>query len=199
MISASAFFPDSLPNGKIKRSNGLSHADGAKARKLTPEQSPSSAFDPKILDKLTRLVSFLNSLDKQGYQRELRELVGHCKQCGPTYLLKLSKLDLSYCDLTEIPEEFAELTQLKELRLNGNKLKTLPCAFSALQNLRELNLSSNQFEQLPKAAFKMVSDNQKKQKYIRLQLHDNPIRNLPQNYKHFFSTYPDGCEFSQSK
>ncbi|MBF0202679.1 MAG: leucine-rich repeat domain-containing protein, partial [Desulfamplus sp.] len=41
-------------------------------------------------------------------------------------LLSFTTLNLSHSQLTELPESIGKLTQLTELRLNGNKLKKLP-------------------------------------------------------------------------
>ncbi|MEG3955134.1 leucine-rich repeat domain-containing protein, partial [Microcoleus sp. herbarium2] len=60
-------------------------------------------------------------------------------------------LDLSYMELTELPEAIASLTQLQQLDLCNNQLTELPEAISSLTQLRQLYLSYNQLRELPEA------------------------------------------------
>src|SRR5918992_1169051 len=59
-------------------------------------------------------------------------------------------LDLSDCDLTEIPEEVFELTGLETLDLAHNQLKSIPDRlWDNLPNLRHVTLIHNPIENLP--------------------------------------------------
>ena len=74
---------------------------------------------------------------------------------------KLTRLDISNCDLTEIPEEVFELTWLEELNLSGmkyltydgttkfdeyhkdNKIKVIPTEIRKLEKLKRFNINSS--------------------------------------------------------
>jgi len=58
-------------------------------------------------------------------------------------------LDLSGLQLTSVPEEVWELTNLTILRLSHNPLKSLPKEIERLTNLTTLYLSMNQLVSLP--------------------------------------------------
>jgi internalin A len=62
---------------------------------------------------------------------------------------KVTKLDLSRKDLTELPPEIGQLTNLTELNLYNNKLTELPPEIGQLTNLTELDVSLNQLTELP--------------------------------------------------
>jgi len=55
----------------------------------------------------------------------------------------LKKLNLSYNQITNLPDFFGNLTSLIELDLSSNTIKSLPESFKNLLNLKKLNLSSN--------------------------------------------------------
>jgi len=73
--------------------------------------------------------------------RRLRLLLG--LQFPPTYLpLKsLIYLDLSFCNISEVPYVIGGLKSLERLNLQGNKFTSIPSAFKGLHNLSYLNLS----------------------------------------------------------
>jgi Leucine-rich repeat (LRR) protein len=56
---------------------------------------------------------------------------------------QLEKLDLSNCDLKQIPEEIGELINLRSLNLSENEFSELPHTFDYLANLKTLNLRGN--------------------------------------------------------
>ncbi|MCU0447709.1 MAG: leucine-rich repeat domain-containing protein [Microscillaceae bacterium] len=55
---------------------------------------------------------------------------------------QLERLDLSNCQLKNLPEELGELTNLQYLNLAENDLTDLPHTFDYLSNLRTLNLKN---------------------------------------------------------
>ena len=62
---------------------------------------------------------------------------------------KVTKLDLSNKDLTTLPSEIGQLTNLRSLYLYGNQLSSLPTEIGQLTNLQSLYLHSNQLSSLP--------------------------------------------------
>jgi Leucine-rich repeat (LRR) protein len=91
-------------------------------------------------------------------------------------------LDLSGKNLTSLPSEIGQLTNLRELNLagyplfgeifGGNKLTSLPTEIGQLTNLRKLNLSSNQLASLPAEIGQLTNLN-------TLDLRDNKLTSLP--------------------
>lgn len=53
------------------------------------------------------------------------------------------KLSLEYLYLTELPDSIGELSQLRDLHLQGNHLATLPESITRLSQLQELHLYGN--------------------------------------------------------
>lgn len=66
---------------------------------------------------------------------------------GPGYSLKLN---MSRQNLTEIPEEVYEMTELKILKLFHNKIDSISPKIAQLKNLEKLYLGKNQLKYLPK-------------------------------------------------
>ena len=62
---------------------------------------------------------------------------------------RATSLDLSDNELTELPPEIGQLSNLTELDLAYNQLTSLPPTIAQLTNLTELNLSGNQLTTLP--------------------------------------------------
>ncbi len=60
----------------------------------------------------------------------------------------ITRLDLSSRDLTELPAEIGQLTQLRILNLHNNLLKSLPPEIIQLEQLRGLGLRNNRFATL---------------------------------------------------
>jgi Leucine-rich repeat (LRR) protein len=59
------------------------------------------------------------------------------------------KLDLSECNLSEVPPEIFDVKGLEELSLAGNRLKALPADIGRLTELRRLQLAGNGLTKLP--------------------------------------------------
>jgi internalin A len=55
----------------------------------------------------------------------------------------IKKIDLSFKQLTELPNELFEFTKLEILDISHNKLTTLPAGITKLKNLKELYIGSN--------------------------------------------------------
>jgi hypothetical protein len=59
------------------------------------------------------------------------------------------RVDLSNCELSQLPPELFELTNLVELSLAGNQLTQLPAEIGRLSSLQRLVLAGNWLERLP--------------------------------------------------
>jgi Leucine-rich repeat (LRR) protein len=83
-------------------------------------------------------------------------------------------LNLSYCDLTtpDLPSEIWNLTNLKQLNLDGNQITTLPHEIINLRHLEELSLWSNALEVLPVEVCHL-------KQLRRLMLYHNRLKVLP--------------------
>ena len=75
--------------------------------------------------------------------------------------------------LSSLPAEIGQLTNLQTLYLNDNQLSSLPAEFGQLTNLQALDLRSNQLSSLP-AEFGHLHSSLKK-----LTLDGNPLESLP--------------------
>ena len=64
-------------------------------------------------------------------------------------LQKLKKLELSNCQITNIPDELIQLSDLVELSLPDNQLESIPKVIFRLERLKRLNLSKNEIDELP--------------------------------------------------
>ena len=60
-----------------------------------------------------------------------------------------TELDLSGKELTEIPPEIFQLSNLQILALFSNKITKIPNAIAALSNLQDLSLANNQITEIP--------------------------------------------------
>jgi internalin A len=81
-------------------------------------------------------------------------------------------LDLSWEQITELPEEIGQLTNLTSLNLGDNQLTLLPESIVQLTNLTSLDLRSNQLKTLP---LSLIELNRLK----RLDIRDNNLGELP--------------------
>ncbi|MEH1815805.1 MAG: leucine-rich repeat domain-containing protein [Nostoc sp.] len=64
-------------------------------------------------------------------------------------LTNLQTLSLYNNELSSLPPEIGQLTNLQTLNLYNNELSSLPPEFGQLTNLQTLNLSRNQLSSLP--------------------------------------------------
>ena len=68
----------------------------------------------------------------------------------------ITELQLSQLNLTVLPPEIAEFTQLTHLNLEHNNLSVLPKEFGHLAQLTILNLGHNKFRDFPKEIEKLI-------------------------------------------
>lgn len=65
---------------------------------------------------------------------------------------KCEKLESIYLDnnnISEIPEEFLQLSQIKDLSISNNRLSKIPSSIDKLSNLETLRVSYNDIQELP--------------------------------------------------
>jgi len=87
-------------------------------------------------------------------------------------LTNLTQLDLSGNNLAYLRREIGQLSNLTQLNLSGNKLATLPREIGQLTNLTQLNLSDNKLTTLPREIGQL-------KKLTQLKLSDNGLTTLP--------------------
>ncbi|MEG4290864.1 COR domain-containing protein [Microcoleus sp. C2C3] len=104
-------------------------------------------------------------LETEG-DREARQRIEEARREGAR------TLDLSYMELTELPEAIASLTQLQHFDLSRNELTELPDAIASLTQLQQLDLSDNQLMELPEAIGSLTQ-------LKLLNLNDNKLTSLP--------------------
>lgn len=97
---------------------------------------------------------------------EIKYLIERIKNAGCKHL------DLSNKDITELPEEIGELTEIESLDLSFNHISELPESIVKLTNLKELFLMRNCVKSLP-------ADIGKLQNLKSLDVSYNPIKSLP--------------------
>ncbi|WP_413175371.1 COR domain-containing protein [Anabaena azotica] len=76
-------------------------------------------------------------------EAELLQVIEEAARDGVT------KLDLSFKQISSLPGEIGQLTNLQSLNLSSNQLSNLPPKIVQLTNLQTLNLSNNQLSSLP--------------------------------------------------
>lgn len=85
----------------------------------------------------------------------------------------LTTLDLSGCQLTEIPEFIGQLKGLTSLNLGGNKLTEIPESIGQLKGLTFLELGSNQITEIPESIGQLKG-------LTSLYLYANKITDIPE-------------------
>jgi len=68
---------------------------------------------------------------------------------------RLEFLDISFNQISSLPDDIAQLKRLKYFRCTDNQLKMLPAGISDLTLLEELNLEGNQLTTLPEKLYKL--------------------------------------------
>ena len=90
---------------------------------------------------------------------------------------KISKeywLNLSYLNLTKIPDEITDLTHLEILNMNNNLITSIPSGiFDNLTNLQEISFSLNKIQSVPPNLFDKLD------KLHWLSFHCNNLKTLP--------------------
>lgn len=108
-------------------------------------------------------------------------------------LLKITILDLSFCDLTELPRTL-KLLHLKVLNVSNNKLTKIPsCLYAGgLESLESLDLSHNQITQ-----FDIQPDCVANLKCLKL--NNNQFTNLPRWFLTFRCSTLEELNYSENK
>ena len=82
-------------------------------------------------------------------------------------LTNLRKLYISNNKLSELPKEIGNLTNLRYLSISNNQLSELPKEIGNLTNLRELDISNNQLNEfIPNIKYNICINEKYKSKYI---------------------------------
>ncbi len=82
------------------------------------------------------------------------------------------ELDLSWCELDEIPAGVFDLQGLRKLCLYNNQLTAIPDSIGQLQNLTHLWLDDNQLTIIPDSIGQL-------QNLRGLRLDGNPLKSIP--------------------
>src|SRR5260221_8399908 len=91
-------------------------------------------------------------------------------------------LNLSGLNLSQVPVELGQLTNLQELYLNRNQLSQVPVELGQLTNLQALRIDNNQFIHMPVAEIKLT--NLKQILIIIKRLHQKTVTRYESNHLH---------------
>jgi len=108
-----------------------------------------------------------NSTELNLNSKELTEIPPEIFQ-----LSQLTKLDLCFNQITKIPDAIAALFQLQSLDLSGNQITEIPDEIAALSNLQWLDLDNNQITEIPDVIAALSN-------LKRLYLSNNQITEIP--------------------
>jgi hypothetical protein len=99
-----------------------------------------TVFNKKKASFKTKMLDMFNPWSKAKLDASL---LTYMLKYDPTNLpvKSLIYLDLSFCNISTVPDAIGELKSLERLNLQGNKFTSIPSTFSFLQNLSYLNLS----------------------------------------------------------
>ena len=143
---------------------------------FTPSGPLSYTNSPPI--SITELHDRLDKwCDQVKYTFEHSGRLNAAKEIKNCYATKSTSLDLRSNQLTALPAEIKDLTNLRRLDLRSNQLTTLPAEIKHLTKLTWLDLASNQLTALP-AEIKDLSN------LIWLYLEDNQLTALPAEIKY---------------
>ncbi|MEM9276480.1 MAG: leucine-rich repeat domain-containing protein, partial [Cyanobacteria bacterium P01_F01_bin.143] len=84
------------------------------------------------------------------------------------------RLDLSYQELTQIPDIVLELTSLTNLYLSGNQLTNIPESITKLTNLTNLSFGNNQLTNIPEFISELTN-------LTTIYLTGNQLTNIPES------------------
>jgi hypothetical protein len=91
----------------------------------------------------------------------------------------MTKLSLNnFENLTSIPPEISNLTNLQELNLSRNKIKAIPPEISNLTNLKYLRLSNNEIEIIPPEISNLTNLQELRLSYNKIKVIPPEISNL---------------------
>ena len=151
-------------------------------RRKSKAQATSEIDKDESIDRVKQLCRFL--ID-QGRDLKAKVVAQRCleREADLSELSKIKKLDLSYCELKELPSSMWLLQGLISLDLIGNSLTALPEEMAQLTKLTHLHLQGNKFEEVPSVIRKISS-------LGCLYLYDNPIKKLPKSLQRVISSEP---------
>ncbi|XP_035825487.1 protein flightless-1 homolog isoform X3 [Aplysia californica] len=123
-------------------------------RRLTSLQTLILDNNPLIHAQLRQLpvLTALQTLRMRNTQRTLSNF-----PTGLDTLTNLQDVDLSYNNLTRVPEALYKLSSLKRLNLSDNEISELSLMIDVWTKLETLNLSRNKLTALPTSLHKLVS------------------------------------------
>ena len=136
---------------------------------------------------ITEFSSKKDKNPKETYQRLYWERLKEQLEYHGTVekLLYAVGIYLEYYNLTKIPKEIGNLTNLQELDLSNNKLTEIPKEIGNLTNLQILNLGHNRLKKIPKEIGNLIN-------LQKLWLEDNQLTEISKeignltNLQYFF-------------
>ena len=147
----------------------LSYTDEQKAQILNIQNSIHFLNRDEIKESLYQKEKIdINKLTEE--RKKAFAVIG--KLAGITVSKNTTYLDLSRRNLTELPKEIGNLTNLTSLSLNNNKLTKLPKEIGNLTNLTSFYLPGNRLTELPKEIGNLTN-------LTNLELSFNSLTELP--------------------